>query len=452
MGSCFSRTDSSTNGVSCSAEQQCAAFSRWWWTVCSQGHDTVRPRQVLIADDEAIVRDSLENLLSRRLGYSVVAVESGDQALEYLDKNLVDVLLADMIMPGIHGLDLITTVHQRHPYTDIMVMTGFTQDFPYVAVVEAGARDIIAKPHTGAELEAKLIRLFHERDMLRAQILAESKYRSIFELNRDGMVLLDCDSCTVLDANRAFCNLIGLPSEGIVGGQLTDLMQPETQQRFRSGLLLCARSGEGVLSDISFTGSNDSSLSLDISMTFILSPAEHIACLAFRDLSEMRSIEQNLADVAHRDPLTSLFNRRAFQTRIEGAMIQARNSHTPLTLMLIDVDRFKECNDSYGHETGDKVLCTLADIVNNTVRRALDQVFRWGGDEFAVLLLGADSPTAIRVSERIRASFAKTENFGTTISIGVAQFEDDMDASSLVRQADGALYRAKAMGKNVSCS
>ncbi|MFI5495126.1 GGDEF domain-containing protein [Actinoplanes sp. NPDC051859] len=150
------------------------------------------------------------------------------------------------------------------------------------------------------------------------------------------------------------------------------------------------------------------------------------------------------------DPLTGLSNRRAFELALRDEVAQAVAGKSPLSMLAIDLDRFKQVNDTWGHAAGDEVLRTVADAMRTAARQD-DVVARLGGDEFAVIVRG-DSAAAARVAERIRrtlAAAADTPGGAPTLSIGYATVPDHAsDVSSLSAAADAALYEAKARGRD----
>lgn len=168
------------------------------------------------------------------------------------------------------------------------------------------------------------------------------------------------------------------------------------------------------------------------------------------DITEQRRLEQELEHAALHDALTGLLNRRQFYKLTE----QGQAHHLPLTqdysLLLIDTDRFKSINDLYGHLKGDEVLCALARTLKSCARKE-DLVFRWGGEEFVLLLPRTPLETALSLAESLRASVAKISLPGLprfTVSIGVAQHEPNESTDELFKRVDAALYRAKNDGRN----
>lgn len=148
------------------------------------------------------------------------------------------------------------------------------------------------------------------------------------------------------------------------------------------------------------------------------------------------------------DALTGLGNRRAFADALEGECARARRSQQRLSLVCIDLDRFKEVNDRLGHEAGDRVLQQLAAAIGGTIRARIDQGFRLGGDEFALLLPGSDAAAAAAVVTRIREHCIRLGGAWADgpldISSGIVEFDGREDADMLIRRADEAMYLHKA--------
>jgi diguanylate cyclase (GGDEF)-like protein len=159
-------------------------------------------------------------------------------------------------------------------------------------------------------------------------------------------------------------------------------------------------------------------------------------------------VQQKLAEAANTDAMTGLYNQGRFHARVNWAVTDALRRGRPLSLMFIDLDNFKRCNDTHGHPTGDALLRDVSRVLTSCSRSVDDEGFRLGGDEFALLLRGAELGVADRVATRVRDAFSQVERYGTTMSIGLAQLAEGMDADALTAAADEALYKAKASGKD----
>ena len=257
------------------------------------------------------------------------------------------------------------------------------------------------------------------------------------------------------------------PGVGVMGGVfasrqpllVTDAARERAGQprrlRYRTGSfmalpLFAGRDGLGVLTvtdrrdGLPFTRSD-------------LTTARALAAPAVLALARERldARAQALALAAAVDPLTGLFNRRYFETRITEEIQRARRYGLDLALLIVDADDFKALNDRLGHLAGDRVLKAMADVLRRSVR-AFDVCTRFGGEEFAILMPGSDSKSATHSAERIRQRIDTyrfedgllTPHVHPTISIGVAVLSADATAQDLIGRADRALYRAKADGKN----
>jgi diguanylate cyclase (GGDEF)-like protein/PAS domain S-box-containing protein len=175
-----------------------------------------------------------------------------------------------------------------------------------------------------------------------------------------------------------------------------------------------------------------------------------------RDLTAHKEMETELENLAGRDPLTGIANRRTFDRKLEEEWRRASRHETPLSLLMIDVDNFKEYNDHYGHPQGDRRLRDVAACIQREALRAGDLVARIGGEEFAVLLPQTQNDGAFVVGEKIRASVeadrqphrASTSGSYLTVSVGVATLRDAEGLEDFVAKADTALYAAKKTGRN----
>lgn len=425
-------------------------------------------RNVLVADDEAVVAQAIAESIRLAFRCAVDVVHEGDSALEALASKPYDLLIADMVMPGLHGLDLVARVAQDWPSVDILVSTGFPAEFPYVEVIQAGASDFIVKPYPQAELEAKVLRLFTGRRLhetapapsaedsqqergagtAKASGSPDARYRTAFELNVDGMLILTVNGLRISDANQAFCNAVARPYQDLLGASLVELFEERSRERVEQAFHIFAETRQGALSNVWIRRPDGASVCFDLRASFIQVGEDEFVQVSCRDATEQHRLHERLAEFAQRDPLTDLLNRRMLFMHLEGAIIDAKRTAQAATLLFIDLDHFKTCNDTFGHQQGDALLKAVADLIRKHTRVATDEGFRYGGDEFALLLRNADGETGARVGERIRLDYAQEDRFGTTMSVGVAQYDGEMDSAAFVRSADAALYNAKFAGRN----
>ncbi|MDP5141164.1 GGDEF domain-containing protein [Rheinheimera baltica] len=174
-----------------------------------------------------------------------------------------------------------------------------------------------------------------------------------------------------------------------------------------------------------------------------------IGCVIMLSHSQQRLA---LLHVSERDALTGLLNRRSLQTRLVAELNRGQRSGTTLSLLLFDIDHFKQVNDQHGHKTGDRAIMHVVDIASEQLRD-YDLLFRYGGEEFLLCLPDTDEATAILIAERLRKAVAYTAmavepNLKMTISIGISSTSTFAEPDELIEQTDIALYNAKHTGRN----
>ncbi|MBX3179125.1 MAG: diguanylate cyclase [Candidatus Hydrogenedentes bacterium] len=416
--------------------------------------DTERMREarILVADDQEGVVTLIERVIANAFQCRVRTASSGTEALALLARERYDVFLTDMKMPGVHGFELIEKALESDPDLNVLVMTGYADDFPYVEVIHKGARDFLNKPFLPAELEAKLIRVLREMYLRHDLLVAHRKYRSLFDLSMDGTLLIRMEGGRIEDANDAICSVLSLSAEDLLGGNFGELVAGHDRERFEQWMLLCARSGKGTIGDLQVQHPSGKKLHFDVTVTMVTADSEQFAFLAFRDITEKRETDRELEEAAQKDALTGLYNKRTFTNRLEWAVTSATEKNSPLALLTIDLDNFKRCNDTHGHQAGDMLLKNVGEVIKRSIRiKAYDEGFRCGGDEFSVLLHNFSPGGPAAVAARMHLAFSELECYGTTMSIGIAEFRPGMAASDFVEAADKALYSAKAQGKNATC-
>jgi two-component system cell cycle response regulator len=167
-----------------------------------------------------------------------------------------------------------------------------------------------------------------------------------------------------------------------------------------------------------------------------------------RILREKQHLEKEVRRLSITDDLTGLFNHRHFYKKLEEETIRAQRQNVPLSLMMFDVDNFKQYNDTRGHIEGDKVLEKIGKIVGQCIRQKVDSGYRYGGDEFAVILIGVKADRASEIAERIRGLVERSKLGDITVSIGLAEYNADKDIKHFIKSADDAMYLAKSQGGN----
>lgn len=277
-----------------------------------------------------------------------------------------------------------------------------------------------------------------------------------FDYNQESLLIVD-DDPTIRSLLLQFFEVIKLPSYEVANGLdaltilhekeftflLTDMKMPEM-----SGFQLIeeARNNFPDISIIAMTGYAEGYRYVDVinagASDFIKKPfdLEELEAKLRRIISE-RNLRKELSRLSITDSLTGLFNQRHFYTRLHEEITRSVRQKHPLALILLDLDNFKNYNDAYGHLAGDEILRGVGLSINKSIRQGVDSGYRYGGDEFAVILIDADAMVADEITRRILQSLRDTNNI--TASVGYAIYSKEMDSSDFVSEADKKLYEAK---------
>ncbi|MGK8342981.1 diguanylate cyclase domain-containing protein [Pseudomonas aeruginosa] len=279
---------------------------------------------------------------------------------------------------------------------------------------------------------------------------SEARDRAILQSMRDGYFEMDVDG-VILTVNPALCQLLGQTRETLIGHPYYELLGEDNLARARQPFQRAMQSGAGKTFAIPLQRADGSLGYFEATVSLIHNLQGELRGYRgiVRDVSDQIAYQQQLLEMAYRDPLTGLGNRKAFDEQLGQALLRAGSGGSELALLYLDLDRFKEVNDRFGHDIGDALLRTVAERVRSTLRQP-DKAYRLGGDEFAVLLEDSQENNPQRLAERLLAALVQPIALNgeridfVTPSIGIALYPRHAgDAEGLVRAADSAMYEAK---------
>ncbi|MCC8998472.1 MAG: EAL domain-containing protein, partial [Candidatus Contendobacter sp.] len=307
-----------------------------------------------------------------------------------------------------------------------------------------------ARPIT---IDAESCLLFIMQDITERQQAAEAlrvsetRYRSLFERANDAIFLLDKRTGRYLDANRAAERLTGRSRAEITMLRTADLTPHDAPNR----LLQIAETTETIsLGEVAYLQPDGAQRTAQLSVVPI---NDTIVFGMAHDITEIRAAEQRIEHLAYYDALTDLPNRTLLNQRAELALALAARHRAGLAVLFLDLDHFKDVNDSLGHAEGDALLIQVAARLQE-ITRDTDTVCRLGGDEFVLLLPDADQEGALQVADKVLTAFRQPfplagHHLRITVSIGIALYpHDGQNVNDLLKNADAALYQAKQDGRN----
>ena len=443
-----------------------------------------------------VVDDLLPNikLLEARLTaeyFDVLTSTNGPEAIEACKAGLCDIVLLDIMMPGMDGFEVCTRL-KADPTTShipVVMVTALDQAADRVRGLDCGADDFLTKPVDEVALIARvksLSRLKVTMDELRSRAAASARLgRSDPFVNASaadghhGRVLLVDDR--MASSDRIVASLRGNqtvdvetnPQEALfrAAEQPYDLVIVSLGLSNYDGLRLCSqrRSLERtralpILTIADLEDRPKILRGLDLGVNdYLVRPIDRNELIARvrtqvrrkRYAESLRNNVEQAIEMAVVDALTGLNNRRYFDMNLASLLDQAAQEAKPLSLLVLDIDFFKKVNDTYGHDAGDEILRALAGRIRRAVR-SVDLVCRLGGEEFVIVMPETSIDVASRVAERVRRA-VEAEPFNVkegqmavpvTISIGIADRGSDANPDFIYKSADKALYESKASGRN----
>ena len=288
----------------------------------------------------------------------------------------------------------------------------------------------------------------------------EGSYRflnDLFEAAPDSMMIVD-ETGLITEVNQEACNLFGSTRKNLEGRSVESLMP----QRFRKEHIKTRKDSFNVTEarmlnselELYALGKDNKEIPVEISLSYTMRDDKKNAIVTLRDITEKKRVEENIKYLAQYDQLTKLPNRALFNDRLQQSINRAQRNKKKIGLMFLDLDGFKNVNDSLGHQAGDELLQIIADRLS-ILMRTEDTVARFGGDEFTIILeeLEHSDHVAI-VAKKIlqsvgEAIYLSGNEVNVGVSIGISIYPDNgTDADSLIKSADTAMYQAKNDGKN----
>ncbi|MTI19104.1 EAL domain-containing protein [Rhodobacteraceae bacterium RKSG542] len=255
----------------------------------------------------------------------------------------------------------------------------------------------------------------------------------------------------VIETNRALCDLVSQTESEMIGRHLTEFIAPDSIEEALVNLKLDTASPY----EIEIISSSGEYIPVEVRARTVEINGQKLRATAVRDIREQRAAHAQILHMAQHDLLTGLPNRQLLRSRLEKALKRQKQTNKPVAVLLIDIDRFKDINDLYGHPIGDKLIKTTAARLEACTEKK-DTVARFGGDEFAILVASGKSRSQLgELAKKIQAAISEPIDVGngilvrTTACIGIKIAKADrLDPDALLANADIALYRVKDFGRN----
>ena len=418
------------------------------------------PRILVVDDDESTCR-SLRLIFGKK-GYEAETAGTGREAMEKAQERFFNLALLDIKLPDMEGIELLAPLKEMHPDTVVIMVTAYASLESAVRALKEGASAYITKPLNMDEVLAtvrgaleKQRLVWEKRRAEEALRESEERYRAIVE-DQTELICRFLPDGTLTFVNEAYCRYFGKKREELIGSSFMPLIPEQDQEfvadQFNSLSLenpVVTYEHRVILPDGQFRWQQWTDQAIfDQQGHFVEFQS------VGRDITEWVQAEEQLVYMATHDTLTGLPNRRLFSDRLTLELAHAQREQRKLAVMLLDLDYFKDVNDTLGHSVGDKLLQAVGERLTSFLR-ASDTVARMGGDEFMLILPGiALEEGMARVAQKILELFRKPFVFdgyeiSITTSIGMVMYPNDgEDGDTLMKNADIAMYCAKDQGRD----
>ncbi|MBN1898737.1 MAG: diguanylate cyclase [Spirochaetes bacterium] len=461
--------------------------------------------KILIVDDDNTIRTTLSKILKEEK-YSVFSKATAREGLGEVKKRDYDLVLLDLKLPDMDGLKLLEKIKKVIPDVCSIIITAYPEMDSAIDAVKKEVNDYITKPFDMDQVKNRIRKCLENKKLEKENIkllsqlsLEKDKLTSILKMTKEmssfrsikkvcsyiierGCELLRADKASVMLVYNN--DLIIAASKGIeknvaektslklgeaISGWVAQYGQPllvkdiEQDVRFKSRkkekyksksfLSLPMKIKKEIIGVLNFTDKRiDQGVFNDNDIKYASLLANHGAAV----INNVKLYEE-LSNEAITDAVTGVLNHRYFKIYLDREINRAIRHSIPLSLIMIDIDQFKEYNDSFGHIMGDQALKLVAEVIKDCIRVS-DILCRYGGDEFAIILPHTNLLSAMKVAEKLRKTVevfnvhkdTNLKKMYMTLSLGIATYKKGYNNEEMIRQADQALYISKKSGRNMT--
>jgi len=424
--------------------------------------EQIMNRNIISVDEKDRLLNAVSLMVKNRI--SCILVMKGKKPIGIItERDITKAIAEDTISDGVLEImksHMLTTHKDLNLFDATRLMDDNKARSLTVVDHQGIAIGIITKSDIIKNLRSDYITILKNmlREKSKALIESEFKYRTLVEQSLEGILIVQ--NGLIKFVNPTLLKNLNYIESEMVGKDILRFLYPDDRDMLAKNL---RKLSEHQLMDSSLelrmAHKNEEGIYMEVLLTHIQYEDNPAILVTLRNITERKKAEAELKRLVITDDLTGLFNQRYFYTQITKEIERSKRHNRHLSMILIDIDLFKDFNDTYGHWEGDFVLKKIGEILLKHVRD-IDMPFRYGGEEFTVILPETNHEDAIIVAERIRKAVAQNVFYpftldgqpdvvSKTVSIGITEFREQDDMKSFIKRADNALYQAKKQGRNM---
>lgn len=404
---------------------------------------------ILYVEDEEMLRENTKRPL-KYMCDSLFVAKDGKEGLELYKKHYPDIVISDIKMPNLNGIEMVQEIKKIKKNQHIVFTTAHSESSYFIDAIEMQVDGYILKPLDYDLLEDKIASIVH-------QINLEYKFEQqkviideISKLQNNLLVVLDAEQNPIF-ANNQFLHFFSLKSIESFQSKYNSFNTIFSEESlFQNSVWIHQiqnlKDDEKIVK--LFNLQTNTQEAFYISITKI--EKTHHIIVTFTEITDLTQRVDTFKDKAFKDELTKIYNRAYFNEKLTQEIQKVKKDKKHLSLVFFDIDKFKNFNDTYGHQIGDMILYQLATLIGKHIRKS-DILARWGGEEFILILPDSSLDAALRVAENLRIivqNYIFQDNLQVTCSFGVAQYSQEENSDNFLKRADDALYKAKENGRN----
>lgn len=410
---------------------------------------------ILYVEDEEGIRTKLVKFLKNFASNLYIAVDGKDGLAQYKEHS-PDIVVSDIKMPNMNGIEMVRAIKDININQPVIFTTAFNDTSFFIDAIDLSVDGYILKPVNLEKLEHKIEHISQQLHLKKQIKLQKTIINEIAKLQDNLLVVLD-EKQEMLYSNEKFLeffdiefldefkskhNSLGdlfvenndffIPKNPTDKNWITEIQALEDNKRIVSMVNLDLFIPQAFLVSVKTIGKTNHTI------------------IVFTEITNITIEKKEFQRKAFTDELTGIYNRAYFNEELKKQIATHKRDKTPLSFFMFDIDKFKDFNDTYGHQMGDKILKELAKIVTKHTR-ATDTFARWGGEEFVNILPSSSLDNTLKIADNLRQIIQNhtfVDGLKVTCSFGVSSFEEDDTQETLMKRADDALYRAKENGRN----